>query len=76
MLHSECVEIAPKYFSDFVEAINQRFDHVDERIDFIAATVKSHDEILRRLEPYVGDHENRISRLERSVTRLRLKVDG
>lgn len=60
----------------FVNSMHTRFDHVDERVDFIAETVKSHDEILRRLEPLVGDHEDPISRLERSVTRLRFKVDN
>lgn len=77
------MEVIPQYFADFaaemrafVKKVDVRFDRVDEKLDVIAITVQHHDEVISRLEPLVGDHEGRISRLERSMTRMRLKFDN
>lgn len=54
-----------------LNGIDTRLNGMDEKIDLIAATVLEHSEILRRLDPQVGSHEERIARLERSVAQLR-----
>ena len=77
------MEIIPKYFSDFARHIDGRLDKQDELLETIASTVRRHEEtldehsmMLRTMTGRHDSHEDRISHLERSVTRLRLKIDN
>lgn len=67
----------------FAKNVHARFDRVDEKLDIIAMTVNGHNEVLdehsillRAMTGRHDNHEDRISSLERSVTRLRLKIDN
>lgn len=67
----------------FEKGVNARFDGVDEKLDVMAETLQRHEEkldehsmMLRVLTGRHDNHEERISHLERSVTRLRLKIDN
>lgn len=65
------------------DTTESRFDAIDDKLDLIAMTVKRHDEVLdehsillRAMAGRHDNHEERITSLERSVTRLRLKIDS